>query len=96
MACAMGRSKKRLWGFDDGEREILVAATTAIPVLRDVVERAGRRAELRGLWVVEASVDELDEMYSLVEALMDGTRSRRRREQLEGMRATLCTSMDGF
>jgi hypothetical protein len=36
--------------------------------------------------VVEASVDELDEMYSLVEALMDGTRSRRRLEQLEGMR----------
>src|SRR5262249_5463037 len=70
----MARSKKRLWGFDDGEREVLVAATAAIPGLRGVVERAGRRAELRGLWVVEASVDELDEMYSLVEALMDGTR----------------------
>ena len=92
----MARSKKRLWGFDDGEREILVAATVAIPALRGVVERAERRAELRGLWVVEASVDELDEMYSLVEALTDGTRSRRRRDQLDGMRATLCTSMDGF
>lgn len=92
----MARSKKRVWGFDDGEREILVAATTMIPALRDVVERAGRRTELNGLWVVEASVDELDEMYSLVEALMDGTRSRRRLEHLEGMRATLCTSMDGF
>ena len=44
----------------------------------------------------EASVDELDEMYSLVEALMDGTRSRRRFDQLTGMRATLCTSIDGF
>jgi len=92
----MARSTKRLWGFDDGEREILVAATAAIPGLRGVVERAGQRADLRGLWVVEASVDELDEMYSLVEALMDGTRSRRRREQLEGMRMTLCTSIDGF
>jgi hypothetical protein len=92
----MARSKKRIWGFDDGERELLVAATTAIPALREVVERAGRRTELNGLWVVEASVDELDEMYSLVEALMDGTRSRRRLEQLEGMRATLCTSIDGF
>lgn len=92
----MARSKKRLWGFDDGEREILVAATAAIPGLRGVVERAGQRADLQGLWVVEASVDELDEMYSLVEALMDGTRSRRRREQLEGMRMTLCTSIDGF
>ena len=46
--------------------------------------------------MVEASVDELDEMYSLVEALMDGTRSRRRLDQLAGMRATLCTSIDGF
>lgn len=92
----MARSKKRLWGFDDGEREILVTATAEIPELRAVVARAGRRAELGNLWVVEASVGELDEIYSLVEALMDGTRSRRRREQLEDMRATLCTSIDGF
>jgi hypothetical protein len=92
----MARSKKRVWGFDDGEREILVVATTVSPAVRAVMERARRRAELGGLWVVEASVDALDELYSLVEALMDGTRSRRRREQLEGMRATLCTSIDGF
>ena len=92
----MARTKQRLWAFDDGEREVLVAATAGIPALRGVVERAGRRAELRGQWVVEASVDELDEMYSLVEALMDGTRSRRRLDQLWGLRATLCTSMDGF
>jgi hypothetical protein len=92
----MARTKKRLWGFDDGEREILVAATDQIPELRAVVARAAQRAELRNLWVVEASVAELDEIYSLVEALIDGTRSRRRREQLDGMRATLCTSMDGF
>lgn len=92
----MARTKKRLWGFDDGERAILASATTEIPELRTVVARAGRRAELGGLWVVEASVAELDEMYSLVSALMDGTRSRRRLEQLEGMLATLCTSIDGF
>lgn len=92
----MARTKQRLWGFDDGEREILVAATAQIPELRAVVDRATQRAELRNLWVVEASVAEFDEIYSLVEALTDGTRSRRRREQLDGMRATLCTSMDGF
>jgi len=92
----MARTKKRLWGFDDGEREILTAATAEIPELRAVIARAGRRAELGNLWVVEASVGELDEIYSLVEALIDGTRSRRRRDQLDGMRATLCTSMDGF
>jgi hypothetical protein len=56
----------------------------------------GGARSCRGYGVVEASVDELDEMYSLVEALMDGTRSRRRLDQLAGMRATLCTSIDGF
>ena len=61
-----------------------------------MIARAERRADLGALWVVQASVRELDEIYSLVEALMDGTRSRRRLEQLEGMLATLCTSMDGF
>lgn len=85
-----------MWGFDDADRAILATATTEIPELRAVVARAAQHAELGGLWVVEASVDGLDEMYSLVSALMDGTRSRRRLEQLEGMLATLCTSIDGF
>ena len=88
--------RKRLWGFDDAEREVLVGATAELPSLRAVVARAERRADLQGMWIVRASVRELDEMYSLVEALMDGTRSRRRLEQLEGMLATLCTSIDGF
>jgi hypothetical protein len=35
----MARTKKRLWGFDDGEREILIAATAQIPELRAVVAR---------------------------------------------------------
>ena len=88
--------RKRLWGFADGERAVLVAATDQLPTLRAVVARAERRVDLGGVWVVEASVRELDEMYSLVEALMDGTRSRKRLEQLEGLLATLCTSIDGF
>jgi hypothetical protein len=94
LARAMARTQ-RVWGFDDGEREILVASTAEIPTLRAVVARAGRRDDV-GLWVVQASLRELDEMYSLVEALMDGTRRQRRLEQLDGMLASLCTSMDGF
>ena len=35
-------------------------------------------------------------MYSLVEALMDGARGRRRLELLETLLASLCTSIDGF
>ena len=82
--------------FDDGDRELLIGATAEIPELRAVVARAGRRMELRNLWVVEASAAELDEMYSLVSALMDATRSQRKLDQLDGMLATLCTSIDGF
>lgn len=86
--------RDRLWGFEDGDRELLVAATAEIPSLRALVARAERDTE-PGLWLVRASVSELDEMYSLVEALMDETRSRLRLERLEGMLATLCSSIDG-
>ena len=85
-----------MWAFDDVERELLSAATAALPTRSAVIARAVRRADVGGLWLVEATVDELDGLYSLVEALEGGTRSRRRLEQLEGLRATLCTSMDGF
>ena len=95
LAQAMARSK-RLWGFDDSERTVLVEATAMIPKLRAMVDRAERRAELGGAWVVQATVKELDEMYSLVEALMDATRRRKRLDLLDGMLASLCTSIDGF
>ncbi len=92
----MARNKNRLWGFDDAERELLIGATEHLPELRAVIERAERRADLDGLWLVKSNVDELDEMYSLVQALMDGTRSRKKLDLLDGMLATLCTSIDGF
>jgi hypothetical protein len=87
--------RKRVWGFDGAERDVLIGATATIPSLGAVVARAEQRADL-GLWIVQASPRELDDMYSLVEALMDGTRSQRRLELLEGMLATLCTAIDGF
>lgn len=87
---------KRLWGLDDSERGLLVETTTSIPGLGAVLARAEQRAELGGAWVVEATVRELDEMYSLVEGLMVGTRSRRKLDLLEGLLASLCTSIDGF
>jgi len=36
----MARTKRGLWSFDDGEREILFAATAEIPELRAVIARA--------------------------------------------------------
>lgn len=92
----MARNKNRMWGFDDAERELLVTATAEIPILRAVVERAERRADLDGLWLVKSNADELDEMYSLVSALMDGTRSRKKLDVLDGMLASLCNAIDGF
>lgn len=92
----MARNKSRVWGFDDAERELLIAATGEIPTLRAVIDRAERRAGFDGLWLVKSNVEELDEMYSLVQALMDGTRGRKKLDLLDGMLATLCTSMDGF
>lgn len=92
----MARSKKRVWGFDDAERELLLDATAEIPELRAVVVRAEQRADLDGLWLVKSNADELDDMYSLVSALMDSTRSRKKLDLLDGMLASLCTAIDGF
>lgn len=92
----MTRDKKRHWLFDEQERALLWEATTNLPELRAVLERAQQRSDLGGRWLVQSNVAELDEMYSLVEALMDATRARKRLEILDGLRASLCHSMDGF
>ena len=84
------------WGIDDEERELLTQATTEIPELRAIVARGYPRAAIEGLLVVEATVEELDEMYTLVEELTDIARSRKRIEMLDGLRASLSTSIDGF
>lgn len=92
----MARTSKRLWGFDDEGREFVLEMTEGIPELRAMVARAQRQAGEGGMWLVKATVDELDQMYDLAQAMMDATRSRRRLDMLEGMLASLCTSMDGF
>lgn len=84
------------WGYDEEERRVLVAATADLPPLRAVLARGTPRDDIPGLILVEATVDELDEMYTLVEELTDATRSRARIEVLDGLRRSLCTSIDGF
>lgn len=90
------QKKLRVCGFDDASRKVLLAGTTHLPSLRAVVSRASPAAQLKGLLILQATVDELDEIYTLVEHLTDATRSRRRIELLDGLRADLCGAMDGF
>ena len=94
MACGVSR-RKRLWGFDDEERRVLLEGAAGLPELEAVVLRAKWRADF-GMWLLTASGSELDEMYSLVEELMDTTRSRKRLDLLDGLLTTLCTAIDGF
>jgi hypothetical protein len=90
------RGKEVLWGFDEQERKLLRDATEELPNLRAVLARACPQVEIPGLLLVDATVPELDLMYTLVEDLTDLTRSWQRCELLDGLRASLCTSIDGF
>jgi hypothetical protein len=88
--------KLRLWGFDDESREVLLAGTAGMPSLRAIISRASPAVDVPGLLILQATVDELDEVYTLVEHLTDATRSQRRIELLDGLRFGLSTAMDGF
>lgn len=90
------RAKMRTWGFDDEERELLLDATADIRSLRAVVARATPHTEIPELLLVRATPQELDDMYSLVEAPTDGRPGRKRLAILEGLRRSLCTAIDGF
>ena len=85
---------KRLWGFDVAQQRLLFDATTNLPRLRTVIERA--TPDVDGFLVLKATLNELDEMYDLVSALMDATHDKARLQQLDGLLASLCTSIDGF
>jgi hypothetical protein len=74
-------------------RNLLLAV---VEVERKMFSRADAAVEIPVVLLVEATVDELDDMNRLVEQLTDATRSQRRIEQLDVMRADLCTAIDGF
>jgi len=88
--------KKVTWGLAPDEQKLLLGATTHLPDLHEIITSAKPHVELPGLLLVRATVDELDEIYSLVEALEDATRSHKRLELLGGLRFSLSTAMDGF
>jgi hypothetical protein len=90
------KQKLRVWAFDDEEREVLLEATTHIPALRAVVSRGSPAVDLDLALMVQATVDELDQVYTLVEDLSVATRCRRRIQILDDLRMSLCTAIDGF
>lgn len=96
MSSYVPRGEAHLWGYDEEERRVLLPATATLPELRAVLARGTPQDDIPGLLLVEATVDELDEMYTLVEELTDATRSRSRVEVLDGLRRSLCTAIDGF
>ncbi len=89
-------TKLVFWGIDDEERSFLIAETVGVFELRAIVCRARPHADVPGLLLIDATVEELDEMYTLVEELTDMRTGRRQRDLLDGLRASLCNSMDGF
>lgn len=86
----------RQWYLEEAEHELLLEGTRGLPELRAVIMGASPDPNDPQLLVVKATVEELDELYTLVEELADATRAPRRRELLEGLRASLCVTMDGF
>lgn len=90
------KGKLVYWGIDDAERDFLGEQTVEMFELRSIISRARPHVDVPGLLLIEATVEELDEMYTLVEELTDVMPRGRRRELLDGLRASLCNSMDGF
>ena len=81
--------------YSDEGRRVLKEATKGSPRL-EMVMLVSLPDFGSSDWVVDATVRDLDEMYSLVESLMERARGQRQREVLEELLAGLSISMDGF
>lgn len=84
------------WGIDAKQQKLLLRLTASSPEYRSVLARARPHDEIRGLLIINATLPELDELHLLIEARMDGVRSKRERAILDGLLSTLWTSTDGF
>jgi hypothetical protein len=82
------------WGFDEKGRLLLDTITTGFAELRCIVARASPDGD--GFYSLEATVDELDELYSLGQLLRDRSRHPDRLAMLWGMLRSLSSAIDGF
>jgi hypothetical protein len=81
--------------YSDEGRRILKEATKSSPRL-EMVMLVSLPVFGSSDWVVDATVRDLDGMYSLVESLRDRARGEKRQEVLEELLAGLSAAMDGF
>jgi hypothetical protein len=88
-------SRRRVWAFTTAQRDLLLGVTLDLhaPLFTPLI-CSQRRSPEEDLWLMESNVRELNEVYDLVESLLARERNRKRRELLEGMRASLCSAMD--
>lgn len=92
------------WAMLPEERYLLHRATVRDRAMRAVVARAHSLDETTvdpddeasDMLLVAATVGELNDLYTLVESLYSGAVSADEREILDGLRASLSTSIDGF
>jgi hypothetical protein len=80
--------------FDEKGRLLLDTITTGFAELRCIVARASPDGD--GFYSLEATVDELDELYSLGQLLRDRSRHPDRLAMLWGMLGSLSSAIDGF
>ena len=90
-------SRRRVWGFATAQRDLLLGVTLDLhaPLFTTLI-CSQRRSPEEHLWLMKSNVRELDGVYDLVESVLARERNRKRRELLEGMRASLCSAMDRF
>jgi len=102
-----GRGRTVAWAMMPEERFLLHRATERDRAMRSVVARAHLMDEAFAMQLdpddealdmllVEATVDELNDLYTLVESLYTGRVGADWREVLDGLRASLSSSIDGF
>ena len=84
------------WRLDEDERALLWRQTAQLPELRAVIVRASPLPDEPSIYRVPAALEELDEIYTLIEELSDVLSNRRDKDLLDGIRESLCVTMDGF
>ena len=81
-----------IWSIEDGEHEMLRAATRSLPELRGTIVRA-EPTEMPGRVVVKATLEELEDISALLDHLLETTRGRAKLEVAGRIRQSLSIAL---